>query len=81
MHLKQALCIGVLFSITTLNVQAASLSGYTVNGVDLVYSSNSNVTWTNDANLFKTMYDANPNGNGLHLKTVGLAFIADFGSN
>lgn len=41
----------------SLNAQAA-LTSYTNDGVDLVYSSVSDVTWTKDANLFKTMYDA-----------------------
>jgi hypothetical protein len=37
------------------------LNPYAINGVNLVYSSVSNVTWTKDANLFKTMYGDNPN--------------------
>lgn len=36
----------------------AELTSYNSNGVELVYSSISDVTWTNDANLFKTLYDA-----------------------
>lgn len=41
----------------SLNAQAA-LESYSNAGVDLVYSTVSDVTWTKDANLFKTMYDA-----------------------
>lgn len=58
MLFKPTLALGLLLSAATLNADAASLSGYTVNGVDLVYSSVSDVTWTQDANLFKTLYDA-----------------------
>lgn len=34
----------------------ATLTSYTVNGKDVVYSSVSNVTWTKDANLLGTMF-------------------------
>ena len=61
MNFKPTLALGILLSVTTLNANAAGLNPYTINGVNLVYSSVSNVTWTKDANLFKTLYDANPN--------------------
>lgn len=52
-------------SAFSLNVQAA-LSSYTSNGVDLVYSSVSNVSWTKDGNLLGTMIansgDSDSNG-------------------
>lgn len=53
------LALGLLFSLTAPNAQAALTSYYTaVGNIPVVYSSVSNVTWTQDANLFKTMYDA-----------------------
>ncbi|MCD2449438.1 DUF1566 domain-containing protein [Methylicorpusculum oleiharenae] len=52
------LALGLLFSLTALNAQAALTSYYAVGNIPVVYSSVSNVTWTQDANLFKTMYDA-----------------------
>jgi hypothetical protein len=55
---KPLLAVGLLFGLTTLTAEA-SLTSYTgAGGAGLVYSSVSNVTWTQDANLFKTMYDA-----------------------
>lgn len=36
----------------------AELTSYGSEGVDLVYSSISHVTWTKDANLFQSLYDA-----------------------
>lgn len=48
----------LLFSAAAFNTQAALVSFTGVGGVGLVYSSVSDVTWTQDANLFKTMYDA-----------------------
>jgi hypothetical protein len=58
---KPLLAAGLLLSLTTLNAEA-SLTSYTgAGGAGLVYSSVSNVTWTQDANLFKTLYDANNN--------------------
>jgi hypothetical protein len=61
MNFKPTLALGILLSVTTLDANAAGLNPYTINGVNLVYSSVSNVTWTQDANLFKTMYGDNPN--------------------
>jgi hypothetical protein len=62
MHFNQPLVsAGLLLSLTTLTAEA-SLTSYTgADGAGLVYSSVSNVTWTQDANLFKTLYDANHN--------------------
>lgn len=51
---------GLLLSLTTLNAEATLIS-YTSVGEDLVYSSVSDITWTQDANLFKTLYDADNN--------------------
>jgi Protein of unknown function (DUF1566) len=52
------LALGLLFSLTAINANA-TLTGYTgASGAGLVYSSVSDVTWTKDANLFKTLYDA-----------------------
>lgn len=45
------------FALISFNAQA-TLTSYNANGVDVVYSSVSDVTWTKDGNLFKTMYDA-----------------------
>ena len=51
--------LGLLLSAAAFNANAALTGPYLgVGNVGLVYSSVSNVTWTQDANLFKTMYDA-----------------------
>lgn len=50
----------LLFGLFSTNVNAA-LTSYTANGVDLVYSSVSNVTWTKDANLLGSMIAADSN--------------------
>jgi hypothetical protein len=52
------LAAGLLLSLSTLTAEAA-LTPYSSGGQSLVYSSVSDVTWTQDANLFKTLYDAN----------------------
>lgn len=61
MFLKQTLPLGVLLSAATFNAHALTTAYTSAGKVGLVYSSVSNVTWTQDANLFKTMYDANDN--------------------
>jgi hypothetical protein len=52
----------MLIAVSLLSVSLnanATLTSYTgAGGVGLVYSSVSDVTWTQDANLFKTLYDA-----------------------
>lgn len=54
--LRLAIAAAFTFSAPT----QASLTSYTgADGAGLVYSSETNVTWTQDANLFKTMYAAN----------------------
>lgn len=54
----QKISIGMLLSVLTFNTHAA-LTNYTgADNVGLVYSSVSNITWAQDANLFKTLYDA-----------------------
>lgn len=51
--------VAFFITLSTISISAqATLTSYTNAGVDLVHSSESNVTWTKDANLFKTMYDA-----------------------
>jgi hypothetical protein len=51
--------LSLLFSAAAFNANAALTGPYLGAGnVGLVYSSVSNVTWTQDANLFKTLYDA-----------------------
>jgi len=61
MRLKQPLyAAGLLLSAASFNSSAA-LTSYTAGNVGLVYSSISDVTWTQDANLFKTLYDSNNN--------------------
>lgn len=49
-----SIAIPLLLWIVSFNAQA-TLSSYTVNGEDLVYSSESNVTWTKDGNLLGSM--------------------------
>ncbi|ABE49390.1 MULTISPECIES: DUF1566 domain-containing protein [Methylobacillus] len=56
MYFKPALLASALL-FASINVHA-ELTSYNPNGVELVYSSVSDVTWTKDANLFKTLYDA-----------------------
>lgn len=56
MYFKPALLASALL-FSSFNVHA-ELTSYNPNGVDLVYSSISDVTWTKNANLFKTLYDA-----------------------
>ncbi|MFD0930805.1 VPLPA-CTERM sorting domain-containing protein [Methylophilus glucosoxydans] len=47
---------GLLISLAAFSTNSnAALKSYTTNGVDLVYSSVSDVTWMKDANLLKTM--------------------------
>lgn len=53
--------MGILLGAATFNADAALTSYTGAGGVGLVYSSWNNLTWTKDANLFKTMYDANHN--------------------
>lgn len=84
MYFKTTLLASSLL-FASLNVHA-ELSSYNPNGVELVYSSISDVTWTKDANLFKTLYDADnsliskitavtPTYNDAHfgLRTLGAA--------
>lgn len=60
--MKQSLlAVGLLIGATSFNTNAALTSYIGADGVGLVYSSVSNVTWTQDANLFKTLYDADNN--------------------
>lgn len=58
MSLKKAILAASILSVS-LNGNAALTSYTGAGGVGLVYSSDSNVTWAQDANLFKTLYDAN----------------------
>lgn len=50
--------LSVLLSATASNTHAALTSYNGADDVGLVYSSVSDVTWTQDANLFITLYDA-----------------------
>lgn len=52
------LAVGILLCTTALNTHAALTSYTGAGGVGLVYSSVSDITWTQEANLFKTLYDA-----------------------
>jgi hypothetical protein len=59
MNIKLPLsAVGLLIGATSFNANAVLTSFIGAGNVGLVYSSVSNVTWTQDANLFKTMYDA-----------------------
>ncbi|MBS3955338.1 MAG: DUF1566 domain-containing protein [Methylomicrobium sp.] len=60
---KPLLALGIVLGATSFAFNAhAALTSYTgVGNVGLVYSSVSDVTWTQDANLFKTLYDADNN--------------------
>lgn len=54
--IKTSLISAILgLSTYSLNAQA-TLTSYTANGVDLVYSSVSDVTWTKDANLLGSLF-------------------------
>lgn len=59
-HGKTLITAGLLLSLTSINTEAA-LTSYTSAGQGLVYSSVSDVTWTQDANLFKTLFTTNAN--------------------
>ena len=48
----------MLLSVLAFNSHAALTSYTGADNAGLVYSSVSNITWTQDANLFKTLYDA-----------------------
>lgn len=48
----------VLLGFASFNTNAALISYTGAGNVGLVYSSVSDITWTQDANLFKTLYDA-----------------------
>ena len=61
---------GLLFCLSTLNAEAA-LSPYTSAGVNLVYSSGSDITWTTDANLLGTMEASDPNLVNTIISTIG----------
>lgn len=55
LSLKHTLCaVATMLGSISPNVEAA-LTSYTINKVDLVHSSESDVTWTKDANLLGTM--------------------------
>ena len=55
MSFKQPLfALGLALSAVTFNANA-TLTSYSANGVDLVYSSVSDVTWTKDANLLGSL--------------------------
>jgi hypothetical protein len=59
MNIKLPLsAVGLLIGATSFNANAVLTSFIGAGNVGLVYSSVSDVTWTQDANLFKTMYDA-----------------------
>jgi hypothetical protein len=66
---QSLLAIAAMLSFTSANTQAA-LTSYNANGVDLVYSSVSNITWTKDANLLGSLETA------LGFNTVVNAIIA-----
>jgi hypothetical protein len=51
------LSLGILLIATSFNINASLTSYASASNVGLVYSSVSEITWTQDANLFKTMYD------------------------
>ena len=48
------IAVTALLSLITFNANAA-LTSYVKNGVNLVYSSDADITWTEDANLLATM--------------------------
>lgn len=48
------MAVSFVLSVFSLSAQA-TLTSYTVNDAEVVYSSVSNVTWTKDANLFSTL--------------------------
>jgi hypothetical protein len=60
MSLKKAILAASVLSVS-FNANAALTSYTGAGGVGLVYSSVSDVTWTQDANLFKTLYDVDNN--------------------
>jgi hypothetical protein len=57
MSLKRTLLAASVLSVS-FNANAALISYTGAGSVGLVYSGVSDITWTQDANLFKTLYDA-----------------------
>lgn len=58
MNMKQPLlAVGLLLGADSMNANAALTSFMGAGNVGLVYSSLDNITWTQDGNLFKTLYD------------------------
>ncbi|HBA66355.1 MAG TPA: PEP-CTERM sorting domain-containing protein [Methylococcaceae bacterium] len=58
MNMKQPLlAVGLLLGAASINANAALTSFIGAGNVGLVYSSLGNITWTQDGNLFKTLYD------------------------
>lgn len=67
-YASKSTLVAVTLALSAMSHHAhATLTSYTSNGADLVYSSVSNVTWTKDANLLGTLLaastDADGNGN------------------
>jgi len=53
------MAVSFVLSVFSLSAQA-TLTSYTVNDADVVYSSVSNVTWTKDAHLLGTLFSQSP---------------------
>lgn len=74
--IKTSLISAILgLSTYSLNAQA-TLTSYTANGVDLVYSSVSDVTWTKDGNLLGSLIAASIDADGNGTKDVIDAILA-----
>lgn len=69
--------ISAVLGLTTYSLNAqATLTSYTANGVDLVYSSVSDVTWTKDGNLLGSLIAASIDADGNGTKDVIDAILA-----
>ncbi|WP_020482712.1 DUF1566 domain-containing protein [Methylomonas sp. MK1] len=66
---KVAWMAGMALGLNMATAEAA-LTAYSPNGVELVYSSLGNVTWTADGNLFKTLADGYAGGTSAFLNAV-----------
>lgn len=67
----------IVLSALSLNAEAALTSITTSNGIELVYSSVSNVTWTKDGNLLRTLMASSSDNDGNGTLDIIDAIIAE----
>ncbi len=81
LNLKSTL-VATTLALSAFSMSAqATLTSYTNGGVDLVYSSVSDVTWTKDANLLGTLIANSTDANGNGTKDVIESIVAAGAAN